>query len=475
MCSDLNCGPKILIADASKSNRAALADILGEKCEITEAENGEQVMESLCRTCEKFELLLLNARLPEADGFAVLTRMEREGLLARVPVIMIVSDGSSDEIERACRLGVSEFISAPFRAAVVQKRVINTILLCTKKQELLTLAAGQKRFSGWLRDEFSKGFASEEKTDSDTAAQLLEQERSKRRFLAALTQEIQFEYKNDPAVLTLSSAGAERLQLDENIADPLQNEKLHGVISSSDLTALSEEVRSTSALQPVITHDCKINCGGEQRWFRILAMALWSEDKPSRFTGFIGKAIDIHESRLKISALEQLASHDALTGLYNHSYAQNKIEERMSTYPDAQFALAIIDLDYFKEANDKYGHIFGDRVLKHMADKLRQSIRGSDIAVRVGGDEFLIFLEYKMDLAPIIERIFASLEGKYEEFFISVSMGVSKAEGNTEYEDLFHRADQALYTAKQAGRGQYRFYDESMRKMLSAITPIESE
>lgn len=475
MCSERKCGLKILIADAAESNRAALTDILGKKCEITGAENGEQVIETICRNGEKFDLLLLNTVLPKADGFSVLTRMERDGILTQIPVIVIVSDGSVDDVERAYRLGVSEHISSPFCAAIVEKRVINTILLCAKKKELLTLAARHKRFSGWLSAEFSKGFMPDGKTVLDTTAQLLEQERSKRRFLAALTQEIQFEYKTDPAVLTFSSAGAERLQLDETIADPLYDEKLHDVISVSELSALSEEVRSTSALQPVITHDCKINCGGEQRWFRILAMALWSEENPSRFTGFIGKAIDIHESRLKLNALEQMASHDSLTGLYNHTYAQKKIAERMRTHPNAQFALAIIDLDYFKAANDKYGHMFGDRVLKHMADKLCQSVRGSDIAVRVGGDEFLIFLEYKMDLAPIVERIFASLGGNYEEFPISISMGISKAEGSADYEELFHKADQALYTAKQAGRGQYRFYDKSMSRMLSAITPIESE
>ena len=124
-----------------------------------------------------------------------------------------------------------------------------------------------------------------------------------------------------------------------------------------------------------------------------------------------------------------------------------------------RFALAIIDLDYFKSANDNYGHIFGDHVLLHMAEQLRKSIRGGDIAARVGGDEFLLFLEYKDEPDTAIRRIFHSLIGRYGDFQISVSMGVVCTEtSGTDYEALFHAADQALYAVKRSGRGQYRFY-----------------
>ena len=112
---------------------------------------------------------------------------------------------------------------------------------------------------------------------------------------------------------------------------------------------------------------------------------------------------------------------------------------------------------------------------KDVAEKLRQSIRGGDIAARVGGDEFLIFLEYKGDLDLVVSRIFESLCGTYEDFTISVSMGIAPtATAGCDYDMLFHSADQALYTVKRGGRGQYRFYDESMKQMLSVISPIDS-
>ena len=214
------------------------------------------------------------------------------------------------------------------------------------------------------------------------------------------------------------------------------------------------------------------------RWSRIIARATWSADDPPQYTGAIGKATDIHESRMQLAALKQEASHDRLTGLLNHAAAKEQILERIGENPTADFAMVIFDLDHFKSANDTYGHMFGDEVLKFIADKLRESIRERDIAARIGGDEFLAFLEYHGDLEPIVKRIFTSLTGgKYENFPISISMGVARIEMvGADYDDLFHAADKALYTLKRSTRGNYRFYDPAtMQDMLSVISPIESE
>ncbi len=184
----------------------------------------------------------------------------------------------------------------------------------------------------------------------------------------------------------------------------------------------------------------------------------------------------IQNLQAKMDYLKRVASHDTLTGLYNHAYAKELIIKRMNERTSGKFALAIIDLDYFKSANDNFGHLFGDRVLKHTADKLRRNIRENDIAARVGGDEFLIFLKYEADLENIIKRIFKSLTGEYEGFKLSVSIGVSAVEnGRINYEKLFQKADRALYKSKQTGRGKFSFYDESMKDTLSSITPIESD
>ena len=315
----------------------------------------------------------------------------------------------------------------------------------------------------------------EELAASERTLQLLEHERMKYSFFAAMTQEIQFEYTASPAMVTISAWGAEKLGLGETVMDPLHNESALALMDPEWIQGLSNALHSTCPDQPVVTYDCQLNLNGEKRWFRIVARATWSADEPARYTGAIGKSVDIHDSRMKLHALEQMASHDTLTGLLNHAYAKKRILERIESRPTASFALAIFDLDHFKSANDTYGHSFGDHVLSYVAEKLRQSIRGGDIAARVGGDEFLIFLEYKGDLDLVVSRIFESLCGTYEDFTISVSMGIAPtATAGCDYDVLFHSADQALYTVKRGGRGQYRFYDESMKQTLSVISPIDS-
>ena len=314
----------------------------------------------------------------------------------------------------------------------------------------------------------------DELTASERTLQLLEHERMKYSFFASLSKEIQFEYTASPAMVTLSAWGAECLGLDEIIMDPLHNEKVLSHLDTDSCKNLSDALRSTSPDKPDIIMDCQLDCQGELRWFHVIARAVWSTDEPPRYTGAIGKAMDIHDSRMKLNALEHLASHDALTGLLNHAYAKKRILERMQNRPNGLYALVIFDLDHFKAANDTYGHSFGDTVLIYVAEHLRQSIRGGDIAARAGGDEFLVFLEYKDDVEVIISRIFHSLCGKHGDFPISISMGVAlTAELGNNYEALFHAADQALYTVKRGGRGRFCFYDNNMTNTLSVISPID--
>ena len=315
----------------------------------------------------------------------------------------------------------------------------------------------------------------EELSASERTLQLLEHERMKFSFFAAMSKEIQFEYTVVPPMITLNTWGANRLGLKETVMDPIHSESVLHIMDAGTMASLSQALQATSPAQPVVKFDCRTRIGEEDRWTRIIARATWSSDEPPQYTGAIGKAIDVHDSRMKLDALERMASHDNLTGLLNHASARERIIARMADEPGSRFAMAIIDLDYFKSANDTYGHIFGDNVLRFLAAKLCESIRGGDIAARVGGDEFLLFLEYRGDARPIISRIFNALSAcSFEKFPISISMGVARtAVVGTDYETLFNAADQALYAVKRSGRGRYRFYDEGMRKMFSAISPID--
>ena len=92
-----------------------------------------------------------------------------------------------------------------------------------------------------------------------------------------------------------------------------------------------------------------------------------------------------------------------------------------------------------------------------------------------GGDEFLIFMQYKAELEPVIKRIYNSLVGRLEQFELSISMGVAESEKVGEnYEQLLECADKALYSVKRSGKKNYRFYDDSMVDAFSARTPIDN-
>ena len=314
----------------------------------------------------------------------------------------------------------------------------------------------------------------EELAVSERTLRLLEHERIKYQFFASLSQEIQFEYTTQPPMLSVFDWGSHQLGLNEIIMDPEEDESLIAVMGKENLHQLVEKLNGTTQEEPVVQFDCELQINGAFRWSRIISRTMWFGDEEPQCTGAIGKVVDIHEEHLRMIDLQHRASHDLLTGLINHTYAKEYIQQKLRAYPDSNFALVIVDLDHFKQANDNYGHTFVDQEQQYMANKLSHSIRGEDMAARVGGDEFLIFLEYKVDLEAAIQRIFRTLTGEFNGFPISLSMGIAKTEdGEREYEELFHRADQALYAVKRGGRGNYRYYDDSIKDTLSAISSID--
>ncbi len=193
-------------------------------------------------------------------------------------------------------------------------------------------------------------------TTSGRTLRLLEHERMKYRFFADMSEEVQFEFTLSPPSLLLSEWGAKHLGLDEVIMDPLHDPKVLAMANMKDIRKLSEALRHTTAKEPIVKTDYCVRKNGEERWMKIIARATWSGDEPFEYRGAIGKMIDVHETRVKMAELEEMAAHEPLTGLYNHRAARIQIQNMMAEKPDSRFALAIFDLDHFKQANDTYGH-----------------------------------------------------------------------------------------------------------------------
>ena len=661
---------KILIADDSEMNRSILADMLESEYEIIEAENGVQAVAAIQEDGVELSLVLLDIVMPEMDGFGVLEVMNRCHWIDEIPVIMISSESGSFHVERAYQLGITDYISRPFDALIVHRRVVNTLVLYAKQKKLAALVMEQidekekqsnlmidilshivefrngesglhvlhiriltelllkhlvqitdryqftreqismistasalhdigkisipgeilnkpgrltkeefeimkthtsigaemleklsfhqeeplvkeayaicrwhhERYDGkgypdgikgddipisaqivaladvydaltservykkafpheeairmicngecgtfnplilkclqdmadTLRDSLNSGDAGQtnekelqdileeklnpgEASASERTLQLLEHERIKYSFYASMSEEIQFEYMVSPAMLTLSAWGADKLNLPEVVMDPIRDSRITDILKAEDIEKLGEIIRNSSPKDPVIRYDCLARIGGEHRWMRIVVRAMWSSDGEGTYTGVIGKAVDIHESRLQLEALEEMASHDTLTKLLNADYAGRQICRRLEEEPDGRYMLMLIDIDDIKTANDSRGRLFGDQVLVHAAEVLRQNKGDNDIVARVSGDEFLFFTRCDSDEETRADRLISALEGEYQGFKVSACVGTAAGEGKkTDYDRLFQEADKALMEAKKGGPGQHR-------------------
>lgn len=258
--------------------------------------------------------------------------------------------------------------------------------------------------------------------------------------------------------MVVSDWGKNELNSEIVIADPYNSQKLEAMFGRETMQRVHDLLRATTADEPVIRADLEGAVDGDTRWYHLTARAIWSDDDTPVYTGSIGKMVDVHESRQRLSELELKATHDSLTGLANHDFARKVIAERMRDNPDDTFVLMVMDMDNFKDANDTYGHLFGDEVLCHLARRLRASVRDDDVVARVGGDEFLICMECDVEPQPLVERVFSSITGGFRGFPLSVSMGVvSVPGGQATYDALFRSADASLYRMKRAGRGGYEF------------------
>lgn len=162
--------------------------------------------------------------------------------------------------------------------------------------------------------------------------------------------------------------------------------------------------------------------------------------------------------------LKYKAEHDSLTGLVNRSAFEQYIE--LCSH-DVNIALLIVDVDEFKQINDRYGHKTGDAVLQRVAKLLKMHFRATDCVARIGGDEFsVIVLDIPISAKENIERKIRSINELLEypdKKLPAVSVSVGAAFSDSGYsEELYNRADTALYYVKEHGRHGYAFYEENM-------------
>jgi two-component system cell cycle response regulator len=446
---------RILVVDDIPANVKLLeARLLAEYFEVFTATGGVDAIET-CAT-SKVDVVLLDVMMPGMDGFEVCRRLKSDPATSHIPVIMVTAlDQGTDRI-RGLEAGADDFLTKPVNDLQLMTRVKSLVRLKTLTDELR------------LRASTSRTIGFEDLLDSDAdmgrrpRVLLVEARRSAvERIRNYLADEADVDAVGDPSLALIQAADI-----------PYDCLLIPGTAEGHDPLRLCSQLRAIDRTRflPVIL---LADPGDEGRIIRGLEIGI---------NDYLVRPIDRQEliarlrtqvrrnrynDRLRDSVTQtiEMAVTDALTGLHNRRYLDSHLRTLVERAAARRRPLSVMicDLDRFKQINDTHGHAAGDDVLREFARRVRQNVRGIDLACRYGGEEFVVAMpDTDGDIAGrVAERIRSQIEREPftlpsgEAISATVSVGVSSlALGSDSVEGLMKRADLALYEAKTRGRNR---------------------
>lgn len=254
-----------------------------------------------------------------------------------------------------------------------------------------------------------------------------------------------------------------RKQIEEMI-----DERVHEVTFSEDEAAYREclSLSYMKAMYREGVHTRKLcfrrYVKGQLCWMKLVIHVFHDRYTENLYALLYLKDIDAQKKR----ELEQecAAKRDPLTLLYNRNIFMHEVERFiLETGAEGKGALVILDLDNFKQINDRYGHLKGDEVLKLMAESLKNTFSNGEFLGRLGGDEFLVFVQRaseKKALDEKMKRLFEEME-KIQGISLACSAGIVFVKHeNFSYREAIKKADLALYKSKEKGKNRYSYYEE---------------
>ncbi|WP_342600907.1 EAL domain-containing protein [Psychrobacillus sp. FSL H8-0483] len=208
-------------------------------------------------------------------------------------------------------------------------------------------------------------------------------------------------------------------------------------------------------------------------------------DTEGKLTNYFGIFSDISNKKVIEKELEELTLTDQLTSISNRSSFNELLFNLItdSKNSPSKHAILFIDLDRFKQINETLGNEVGDLLLIEVANRINTVVRGTDIFARYGGDEFLLAInsmEHQKEAVHFAKDVIKKLNKPFyineEEIYITSSIGISiYPQDGVEVEKLIHKADKAMYFAKQNGRNQYAFYFEELKRDSKRLLLLEAE
>jgi diguanylate cyclase (GGDEF)-like protein/PAS domain S-box-containing protein len=436
--------PKILVVDDAQKNLVAMQQIL-KALPIAPffCKSGN---EALALTLEHtFALILLDVMMPEMNGFEVAELLRLNELTKRIPIIFVTALGKEEtHAFRGYEAGAVDYLLKP----------INPQILVSKVKVFIAL-------DGYQRE--------------------LEAREERYRLLVERAPDIIYTFSNKRGGIYFSSRveailGYSPQYLCEN---PWSwSESIH----PDDITKVQYALQSFR-LEGDFDLEYRIkNTREEWVWLHDRLISQRTEDEEIIVEGI---ATDITERKQSQETMEYLAKHDQLTGLANrgmyHDF-QSKALSRARRY-DRKMAVILLDLDHFKDVNDRLGHDVGDMLLKSVGERLKACIRSADLVARLGGDEFAIILDEITrveDAATIARKILDSLALPHQltglELIISSSIGIAVYTGGAQtLDELNKHADIAMYGAKKAGRNTFQFFSPELHASVIERARLECD
>ncbi len=464
---------RILIADDVTTNRIALnVKLSAAFYEVLQAGSGAEAIAMAGH--ERPDLILLALDLPDMNAIETCRRLRQNPKTADIPVLIISARSAREARIEALRAGAEDFLQKPVNEALLLARVRNILRTRDSDEELRMHDGMNREITGR-----ELGFAEPAHSFSPPCDVVLiaRKRETTRAWLDALGA-----YEKEGIGGQIKALGrSEALTVAESDPAPGIFVLEGGTGSSDDGLYLISELRSRARTRHagiiVILPEEEPGREPAAAWG---AKALDLGANEILFAGFDGEELALRLSR-QIARKQQadrlretlrnglrLAVTDPLTGLHNRRFAMASLR-RIASQARASgrsFALMLLDLDRFKQVNDRHGHGGGDIVLREVAARLRSEIRGADLLARIGGEEFLIVVpdtyvnQARRAAERIRRRIIENpirLPRSDSPLFVSLSIGVALGGGSEAapgVEELIEQADRALYAAKSHGRNQ---------------------